>query len=63
MGEVLTNCGTAVILYHVCRLSSDFIENSVLRLDQLMLCGEIMAVDCENHAECMNTLCGQNAEF
>jgi hypothetical protein len=28
-----------------------------------MLFGEITAVCCENHAEHINTLCGQNAEM
>jgi hypothetical protein len=29
----------------------------------LMLCGEIMAIYCENHIDDVSTLCGQGAEF
>jgi hypothetical protein len=36
---------------------------SITKTTQLMLCGEIMAVYCENHIEDISTLCGQGAEF
>jgi hypothetical protein len=35
---------------------------SATKAIRLMLCGEIIAVYCENHTEHINTLCGQNAE-
>jgi hypothetical protein len=36
---------------------------SVRKTTQLMLCGEIMAIYCENRIEDTSTLCGQGAEF
>jgi hypothetical protein len=36
---------------------------SATKATRLMLFGETVAVDCENHMEHTDTLCGQNVEF
>jgi hypothetical protein len=36
---------------------------SITKVNQSMLFMEIIAVDCENHTEHTNTMCGQYAEF
>jgi hypothetical protein len=36
---------------------------SIRKINQLMLCTDIIAYCCKNHAEHMCTLCGQNALF